>query len=535
MPEAPAAASLLSVKFELAMSIGESLELDVMARRFMVPLLNAVQGASCQMWLRRADGEPDRLAYPQRSLTTWTQGAERASWLAETAKLPPGPRRDWSQAPGLIHAVPVGDEGWLFIEPGSQPIGAAVLDAIGVVLQRLARAVRACREHARARELISQKAAAEAALQEANARMAEVFSLSSNGFANFDASGQLTFCNPQVGHLLGFTVAPGMTMADIDVRLRAARPDARPWVDLAAALAPDARCHQRLEFPGPRPRVVDCTLRRAPDDARVVAFLRDVTRETEVDRMKSEFLNTAAHELRTPMVSVYGFTELLLTRDLPAERQRRVLETVHRQAESLVTMVNELLDLARIEARQHKDLHRTPHRLAPLVQSVVDGLMLHGDPRRARLALAHPEALLDVDEPKFRRALTNVLSNAFKYSPDGGEVVVETINADSVANAPAGSIGVRVTDHGIGMTPEQSARVFERFYRADTSGAIPGTGLGMSLVKEIVELHGGRVDIASKPGHGTVVTLWWPLQADPDRVQAEAADPLLKTAAWAPS
>ncbi|MET0335733.1 MAG: sensor histidine kinase, partial [Rhizobacter sp.] len=102
----------------------------------------------------------------------------------------------------------------------------------------------------------------------------------------------------------------------------------------------------------------------------------------------------------------------------------------------------------------------------------------------------------------------NVLSNAIKYSPDGGQIVVDTL-AGTVREMPA--VGVRVRDYGIGMSPAQKARVFERFYRADPSGSIPGTGLGMSLVKEIVELHGGRVEIETELGCGTAVTMWYPL------------------------
>jgi signal transduction histidine kinase len=116
-----------------------------------------------------------------------------------------------------------------------------------------------------------------------------------------------------------------------------------------------------------------------------------------------------------------------------------------------------------------------------------------------------------VDPHKTQQALLNVLSNAFKYSPQGGEIVLETVLKEQGAER---YVGMRVTDHGMGMTTEQLARVFERFWRADPSGAIPGTGLGMTLVKEITELQEGHVQIESMPGQGTAVTLWFPLTAD---------------------
>ncbi len=121
------------------------------------------------------------------------------------------------------------------------------------------------------------------------------------------------------------------------------------------------------------------------------------------------------------------------------------------------------------------------------------------------------------DAKKLTQAITNVLSNAYKYSPGGGAVELGVVErsgdggeAGEVADAPR-MLGIRIADRGIGMTPEQLARVCERFYRADTSGKIPGTGLGMSIVREIVELHGGLIDFESAPGAGTTVTLWLPM------------------------
>jgi signal transduction histidine kinase len=109
------------------------------------------------------------------------------------------------------------------------------------------------------------------------------------------------------------------------------------------------------------------------------------------------------------------------------------------------------------------------------------------------------------DRKKLTQAIGNVLSNAYKYSPAGGKIDVELVIPEGNASD---LLGLRIRDHGIGMSPEQLARVFERFYRADTSGKIPGTGLGMCIVKEIIELHGGHIELASKVGAGTTVTIW---------------------------
>jgi signal transduction histidine kinase len=238
-----------------------------------------------------------------------------------------------------------------------------------------------------------------------------------------------------------------------------------------------------------------------------ILYLRDVTHEVEVERVKSEFLAHAAHELRTPMAGIYGFSELLLTQEFDDETRKDLLATIHSQTEWLVAIINELLDLARIEARRGTDLRLEAVPLAPLVREVVASL--HVDPARWPVDIACPVDLPPVraDAGKLRQALTNVLGNATKYSPEGGAVEIRCAARGGEGNR---FIGIAVTDHGIGMRPDQAARVCERFYRADTSGKIPGTGLGMAIVKEIVELLDGHVEIVSKVGAGTTVTLWLP-------------------------
>jgi signal transduction histidine kinase len=125
--------------------------------------------------------------------------------------------------------------------------------------------------------------------------------------------------------------------------------------------------------------------------------------------------------------------------------------------------------------------------------------------------LIAPDARISIqaDRKKLLQVIANVLSNAYKYSPLGGDVVISLL-PKSLREGQLMS-GFSIEDNGIGMSPEQLARVFERFYRADTSGKIPGTGLGMSIVKEIVELHLGTVNISSKAGNGTKVDVWLPV------------------------
>jgi signal transduction histidine kinase len=202
------------------------------------------------------------------------------------------------------------------------------------------------------------------------------------------------------------------------------------------------------------------------------------------------------------MASIMGFSELLLRRAYSPETARDMLDTIHRQATRLTGLLNELLDLARIEARAGKDFKFTRRDLGSLVRESV-ATALGGVERVGHMRVAEGLPEVNIDAAKLQQALLNILSNAVKYSPTGSDVDIDVEYIDD-------HVVARVTDHGIGMKPEEVARVFERFYRADPSGNIPGTGLGMSLVKEIVERHGGRVEIDSRHGQGTRVSLYLP-------------------------
>ena len=352
------------------------------------------------------------------------------------------------------------------------------------------------------------------AIAERSARLNAVFDLSPDGFVVFDREGQLVYTNRSFLTMTGWsdTVAlQGMSLQEFDERMSALRDASLPYPPLSMQGAEDGgfETMDLLQLALPRFRVLTRLVRHnAGGQGESILYFRDVTHETEVDRMKSEFLTTAAHELRTPMVSVYGFTELLLNRPVPEARRRDVLQTIHRQASLLINMVNELLDLARIEARQGRVLSMDICRTGELLRQAVDAIGgTAAGTHSVMLDPASVDAALQGDGEKLLRALTNVLSNAVKYSPQGGRIDVSCVEG-TIDGRDA--IGLKVTDAGLGMSPEQVARVFERFYRADPSGNIPGTGLGMCLVKEIVDLHDGRIDLQSQLGVGTCVTLWLP-------------------------
>jgi signal transduction histidine kinase len=358
-------------------------------------------------------------------------------------------------------------------------------------------------------------------LQMRGEQLDAIFALSADGFVSFDAQRRANYVSPAFTRLTGLPAAQvlGSVDADIEALLRAQCRSASSWRGLAA-LREEAQARSEgtaspeaepIELLRPKRRMLEVGLRLGNTEAiSQVLSLRDVTHKSEVDQMKSEFLSTAAHEMRTPMASIFGFVELMLHRKLSPERQRDVLETIHRQSQLMINIVNELLDLARIEARRGSDFVLETVDLADLVRDVLHDF---NPPQERAVPLLHAEAELStvcVDLNKMRQALSNVLSNAYKYSPGGGEVSVRLVSGPPAAAGTPPMVGVEVRDRGIGMTAEQLARVSERFYRADASGSIPGTGLGMSIVKEITELLGGRMALASEPDQGTAVTLWLP-------------------------
>ncbi len=356
-------------------------------------------------------------------------------------------------------------------------------------------------------------------LQERGAQLDAIFALSPDGFVSFDGDRRVHYVSPAFAQLtgLGERDLRGLTEDGFLALWRGwgrLRPEQLPGF---AALRPGEGgtppARLLLDLERPRRRVLEVALRSGDGQAvSQLLHVRDVTHETEVDQMKSEFLSTAAHELRTPIASIYGFVELLLHRKMSPERQRDAMETVHRQTGLMITIINELLDLARIEARRGKDFEFERTELAPLVRECAHDFTVPAGRAAPVLKLPAAPVWVSVDRGKLLQALRNVLSNAYKYSPGGGEVTVTLQCSPADGGAPTATLSIR--DSGIGMTPEQLRRVCERFYRADSSGSIPGTGLGMAIVKEIVELMGGRLSLASTPGEGTTVHIVLPRLAE---------------------
>lgn len=356
---------------------------------------------------------------------------------------------------------------------------------------------------------VSDRKRAQAALIANEENLRRILSISPEGVLAFNTDGEVSFCNRQLLDMLKISFGDDAQVQEPQLIERFVKNGGLTKISDVLEAARGETKEGMFTLVEPT-RIIKWQARdlNVPLLCRLL-FFRDVTPEAEVDRMKSEFLATAAHELRTPMSSVYGFVELLLSRDIAEGERREFLEIIYGQTHSLIKMLNELLDLARIEARAGKDFKYSMRDVLAIAKKSLQELIIPNDSRLVRIEIeevALPPVM--VDEEKIKQVFTNIFSNAYKFSPNGGEIILDRL----VREDENGKwLGLRVSDHGIGMTKNQLSRVFERFFRADDCKSIPGTGLGMSLVKEIMQIHGGNVEISSVYKEGTQVVVWFPL------------------------
>ncbi|MEK7700364.1 MAG: GAF domain-containing sensor histidine kinase, partial [candidate division NC10 bacterium] len=233
----------------------------------------------------------------------------------------------------------------------------------------------------------------------------------------------------------------------------------------------------------------------------------DATRRLEeIDRAKSSFVAIASHELRTPLTALQGFSELLAVRRLPPDEVSRLAGIMRGEAKRLGRIVNDLLDLSRIERGLSLELHRAPIAVEAALVATADVFRRGSATHPIVVDCAAGLSRVDADPDALERILTNLISNALKYSPPGRTVRVRA------RPAPAGSgVEFAVEDEGAGIPAESLARLFEPYFRApESAGTARGTGIGLAVVKSLVEAHGGQIRVDSAPGIGTRVVFSLP-------------------------
>ena len=240
-----------------------------------------------------------------------------------------------------------------------------------------------------------------------------------------------------------------------------------------------------------------------------VAVLRDMTEERRLDKMRKDFIANVSHELRTPIAMLQGYSEAIID-DIAetAEEKKEMAQVIHDESLRMGRLVNELLDLARMEAG-HQTLNFDEVQVGSFLGRIAKKFQHTAQEKNVRVytSLDNPDAIIALDPDRIEQVFTNLIDNALRHTPEGGEVQIiqRTIENGTVFD---------VKDSGIGISEEELPFVFERFYKVDkarTRGR-SGTGLGLAIVKNIINGHGGKIDVYSKVGQGTTFTFFLPLK-----------------------
>lgn len=241
-----------------------------------------------------------------------------------------------------------------------------------------------------------------------------------------------------------------------------------------------------------------------------ITTLLDVTEERELQRMKEEFLALVSHELRSPVTAISGFAQLLTDKNITEEQRREYADILANSAQRLLRLINDLLDLTKLEEGMMK-LHTRPIELPKVINSVVDMMTPLALNKKHQLSVMLTEQLplVIADPDRLAQVLTNLLSNAIKFTPEGGHITISTkLVEQDRAQGTKFFVQVSIADTGPGIPPEDLGRIFEKYQQVETTAkwtyGIKGTGLGLPLAKMLVEAHGGKIWVESELGKGSV-------------------------------
>jgi two-component system phosphate regulon sensor histidine kinase PhoR len=254
----------------------------------------------------------------------------------------------------------------------------------------------------------------------------------------------------------------------------------------------------------------------------VVAIFNDITEIRNVERMKTAFVSTVSHELRTPLTSIKGFISTLLQDTdgyYDAETRTEFYQIIDSECDRLQRLIEDLLNVSRIESGRALQINWGLFEPLPIMEKVVHAQGSYTDKHRFRVEVEGTLPTVLGDSDKFDQIITNLLSNAVKYSPSGGDIVVRASSDDEM-------LRVSVTDNGIGIPASKLSRIWEKFERVDDrdTRSAGGTGIGLFLVKHLVERHEGTIHVESELGKGSVFSFeipLHPLQADQEMKQLD--------------
>jgi two-component system sensor histidine kinase VicK len=245
------------------------------------------------------------------------------------------------------------------------------------------------------------------------------------------------------------------------------------------------------------------------DDGGVIIIFRDVTESQELRNIQAEFVANASHELKTPLTSIKGYAETLLAGGIDdPDMSKMALDIINKEVDRMKRLVNDLLQLSRLDAnRQTWHMRETDVIALVRMAAKKQGVTAGGKRQQLNLLSKDKSFVLTIDRDRIEQVVTNIISNAIKYTREGGRIDVEVVRDDHW-------LYIVVLDNGIGMSERELSRVFERFYTGNKarSGEMSGTGLGLSISKKIIDEHGGHIVVQSELGHGTRVVISLPLK-----------------------
>jgi PAS domain S-box-containing protein len=371
-------------------------------------------------------------------------------------------------------------------------------------------------------------------------RFHELLEAAPDAIVEFDGEGRIALLNAltetmfgySAGELLGQSVE---ILVPEDLRAlhekhRARYSDSPVTRRMGGGLALNGQRKDGSRFP------VEISLRpvKSADGVRITAVIRDITerkqaeehlqeiqnryvRELELrnreieraDRLKSEFLASVSHELRTPLHTIIGFSELLAeeTQGILEEKHRRFLDHIRKDSSYLLALINDLLDLSKIEAGR-LELRRETVDVAAAIEEALSSVRPQSFTKSIEIETnIESSAAVRADRLRFKQVLYNLLDNAVKFTAEGGRVRIDVLTRQ-------GCVEISVSDTGIGIPPEEHAGIFDKFHQvgATTKGVREGTGLGLAITKRLVEQHGGHIWVESEPGKGSRFTFTIPIE-----------------------
>lgn len=534
----------LDLLFAISSAVSSTLHVDTMLRELLQVLAQRLQVTHGSVMLvdqetaqlvRRATlgGSADVISY-------FPIGTGVAGWVAQhrTATLIDDVTRDarWVESDpplgnkhsGSLLAVPllVSDELLGVLTLSHPDVGYFKIEhqrLLTVVANEIAVALRNADLYGYISEQAAKLAILVQAEREASSQSQAILQSITDGVVVCDRDGQIMLANPMSARILEQPIEELSmhNLHDVLRTLKLAGPERAPLHELLQTPLDDQEQPRQFRTTfRMNSRTVDVTLGPVLSEGGEllggVAVLRDISREIESDRLKTEFIGTVSHELRTPMTVIKGYVQLLGMGSMGelTPMQRQLLDTIKTNAERMTAIINDLLDITKIESGS-VELEFKPVDVLEAISLVVNSQQPLLEARGHQLALDVPANLpmLQADRSRFGQVLDNLLSNALKYTPKGGEI---TISARAVAgeHLPADRrvglqarrtyVEVAIRDNGIGIAAADHDRIWERFFRVESDLKVEagGTGLGLALVRPLVQLMGGRVWLESEAGKG---------------------------------